>query len=175
MAEKIGVVAFAFGVPSTIRSNQFIASTALEEARACGAPIYTQKDIQINDPQINIERIAEASGSPSPTLRIARGAVRWAHNLGLETLIVVAAEPHMSRCFRDLEYAVREAMRGRLGKKDKAYIYVTTPRHATYHHEFHEWFCPNSEQARTRSREDWEKGERIIRSMPMWLYKLVAS
>jgi hypothetical protein len=37
-----------------------------------------------------------------------------------------------------------------------------------------EWFCPDSTQERTRSREAWDKRERILKFMPFFLYKCIA-
>jgi hypothetical protein len=37
------------------------------------------------------------------------------------------------------------------------------------------WYCPHSTQKRTRSREAWEKRELVLRLMPFWIYKRVAS
>lgn len=58
------VVAFAFGVPSSIRSNLCIAQIALNKARKIGAGmIYTQRDIEI-EPNIAVTRIEEAEEKP---------------------------------------------------------------------------------------------------------------
>lgn len=70
---KRGVVAFGFGVPSTIRSNQLIAELALERSREAEAPIFTQADVQFPSGTHNsVTYVKEVSGEPPPTLRIAR-------------------------------------------------------------------------------------------------------
>ena len=104
-------------------------------------------------------------GEPPPTLRVCRGAVRWAMRLGLDELWIVCAKPHLWRCERDLKYAVSEA---------KAQIAVRICEEVEQYPE-DEWFCSDSTQERTQSREAWDKRERIIKIMPFFVYKLVAS
>ena len=166
MARRVGVVAFAFGVPRTISANRRIANIMKEYSLRYGAPAYTQPDVMLLDSRIEVEYIDEKPGNPSPTLRIARGAVQWARRREISTLLVVAARPHLSRCLRDLDYARRELGYGWLT------IDVCVELHIVSENE---WFCPESTQKRTQTREAWERRERIIRLMPMWLYKLVAS
>ena len=103
-----GIVAFAYGVPDTIRSNRLIAQIALQKARELNAPVYTQNDVNIVS--ILVFRTPEEPGNPPPTLRIARGAVQWAKHPDnrLVELWVVAAKPHLWRCMRDMKAAVQE-------------------------------------------------------------------
>lgn len=162
--EGIGIVAFAFGVPDTIRSNRRIAEIASQKAQQLKVPVYTQLDVRI-EPGIEVEYIDQELNNPPPTLRIARGAVRWAKRLGLGELWVSAAKPHRERCLRDLEQAVREA-----GMQ----IEIRAFKEIRQFPE-DEWFCPDSTQPHTRSREAWDKRERILRFMPFFLYKRVTS
>lgn len=161
--EKPGIVAFAFGVPYAIGSNQRIAQIASQKARELEAPVYTQADIRV-DSGIVVEYTIEEQGNPPPTLRMARGAVQWAKRQGLIELWIVAAKPHLWRVFRDLEEAVRELgdkMRVRACKEIERFPYDS-------------WFCPDSAQARTRSRAVWGVREKILKLMPFWLYKHIA-
>ncbi len=174
MANKIGVVAFAFGAPSKIRSNQIIgriASQIASELKAVG--IYTQADINIEgeikvrqtEDAIEIHQINEEFGNPPPTLRIARGAIKWAKESGIRDIWIVAAEPHIWRALRDTQKAAREA---------GLIINIwATPRINQYKEL--DWFCLDSTQERTQSRADWEKRERVLRHTPFWIYKLIAS
>jgi hypothetical protein len=43
--------------------------------------------------------------------------------------------------------------------------------------EFEEdkWFCPDSDQPRVRTRKEWDKREKILKRMPFFIYKMVAS
>lgn len=161
---KTGIVAFAFGVPATIASNKLIASIASKLAREINAPIYTQADVCV-ETGIRVKYTTEMQGDPPPTLRIARGAVDWAKANGFETLYVIAAEPHIQRCIRDLRYAVAET---------RTNIMVLTN---LKRHDFKtgSWFCLDSTQPRTRSLKAWRSRERILEKLPMWLYKLIAS
>lgn len=161
---KSGVVAFAFGVPSSTRTNLRIARIAMERALIEMAPIYTQRDIAI-DSDFPVEYIEDDQGNPPPTLRIARGAVIWAKRLGIEELWVACASPHLLRCKRDLRYAIRES--------GANIVVLVCP--GVWDHPEEEWYSPESTQPRVRSREAWRKRERIIELMPMFLYKWWAS
>jgi len=159
-----GVIAFAFGVPETILSNRRIAEIASKKAREINGQVYAQLDIRVEE-GIPVEYTKEEPGNPPPTLRIARGAVQWAKRHGLTELWVVAAKPHLWRALRDVQRAVRE---------DGARIEVRVCKEVEQYPE-DSWFCPYSTQDRVRSREAWDKRERILKLMPFWLYKLVAS
>ncbi len=159
-----GVVAFAFGVPETILSNRRIAEIASKKARETSGRVYTQIDIRVEE-GIPVEYTEEEPGNPPPTLRIARGAVQWAKRHGLTELWVVAAKPHLWRALRDVQQAVREAevqIEVRVCKEIEQY-----PKDS--------WFCPDSAQDRVRSREAWDKRENIVKLMPFFVYKRVAS
>jgi hypothetical protein len=162
--KKTGIVAFAFGVPDTILSNRRIAEIASKKARELNGRVYTQLDIRVED-DISVEYTDEKPGNPPPTLRIARGAVQWAKRHGLTELWVVAAKPHLWRALRDVQRAVRE---------DGARIEVRVCKEVEQYPE-DSWFCPDSTQDRVRSRKAWDKRERILKLMPFFLYKCVAS
>lgn len=160
---KEGVVAFAFGVPETILSNRRIARRASKKARELGAPVYTQLDIQIEG-DIKVEYAEEQLGDPPPTLRIAKGAARWAKCEGITRLWIVAAQLHLWRCSRDLVRAVKEV---------GAQIEIQVCRDLNYLSEA-EWFCADSTQKRTQSRKNWESRERILRLVPFFIYRIIA-
>jgi hypothetical protein len=161
-----GIVAFAFGVPDTISSNRRIAEIASEKARELKAPIYTQFDVPIEQGiEVEYADEDEHGSNPPPTLRIARKAVQWAKQRGLRRLWITAAKPHMWRCRRDLNEAVREA-----GAEIQIHICLGIERYPD-----DSWFCPDSEQERVRSGAAWNKRERILKIMPFCVYKLIAS
>lgn len=162
--KKVGVVAFAFGVPYDIKSNRLIAEIASKKARDFHAPVYTQADIQVES-GINVEYTIEKLGDPPPTLRIARGSVSWAQQYQIGTLYVVAAKPHLWRCMRDLRYSVSEL---------RAQIEIQASEEIGQYHES-EWYCSDSVQLRTRSRREWRKRERILELTPICIYRRVAS
>ncbi|MEJ0021282.1 MAG: hypothetical protein WDN47_01730 [Candidatus Doudnabacteria bacterium] len=159
-----GVVAQAFGVPDSIRSNERIAWMAGRKALQLEAPVYTQRDVRIDD-GIEVEYTPEEPGNPPPTLRIVRGAVAWAIRLGIGELWLACAKPHLWRCKRDLEYAIREA-----GVRITVRVCEYVERYPE-----HEWYCADSTQPRVRSEKEWRRRERIIEWMPMFIYKRVAS
>lgn len=161
---KTGVVAFAFGTPESILSNLHIAHIASRKARELGAAVYAQFDVRV-EPGIKVEYTSEKPGNPVPTLRLARGAVQWAKRLELKELWVSAAKPHLWRCLRDLRWAACEAGTN---------IEVRACEAIEQYSE-DVWFCFYSTQERTRSREAWDKRERILKLMPFFLYKLIAS
>jgi hypothetical protein len=160
-----GVVAFAFGAPETILSNRRIAIVASQKARELCAPVYTQLDVRVES-GIQVEYTEEEPGNPPPTLRIARGAVQWAKRHGFTMLFVVAAKPHLWRALRDVRAAVRE---------DGARIGVRACDKGIAQYPGDSWFCPDSAQARTRSSEVWNKRENILKCLPFFVYKRVAS
>lgn len=162
--ETTGIVAFAFGAPDTIRSNQLIAQIAFQKAGKLNAPVYTQLDVRVES-GIEVRYTNEEPGNPPPTLRMARNAVQWAKWKELTELWVVAAKPHIWRALRDVEQAVREAEGG---------IIVRACKEVEWYPE-DSWFCPDSTQDRTRSQKAWNKREKILKFMPMFLYKLVTS
>jgi hypothetical protein len=158
--QTAGIVAFAFGVPDTIRSNQQIAHIASQKARELNAPIYTQLDVRVEQ-GIDVTYTDEEPGDPPPTLIIARGAVQWARERGFTALWVVAAKPHLWRALRDLEQAVHET-----GET----ITVCSCKEIEQYAE-QSWFCPDSIQARVRSRQIWERREGLIKLMPFAVYE----
>lgn len=162
-----GIVAYAFGVPATIRANLTIARIAANKAHELGgAWIYTQSDVQFKEGDcVTAFYMEEEPGNPPPTLRIARGAVRLAMRDRISKLYIVAAKPHMWRALRDTRMAVKEA---------GADIEVI-PCEEVDQYPDHVWFCPDSTQDRTQTREAWEGRERILRIMPYFIYKRVAS
>lgn len=161
---KAGILSFAFGVPKTILSNRRIAKISSQKARELGAPVYTQLDICV-DNGIEVELTEELPGNPPPTLRLARCAVQWARNKNITDLWIVAAKPHLWRCIRDLIHAIWEV---------DAQIEVHVCEEIGQYPE-DEWFCADSTQERTRSRKKWESRELIIKVMPFFIYKLIAS
>ena len=167
---KDGIVAFSFGVPASIRANQQIARIAVNKAQQVGDSmgsgwVYTQADIQFEEGMNVVAFYTTEEGGPPPTLRIARGAVRWAVEQGFSCLWVAAAKPHLWRCLRDLEQAVREV---------GANIEVLACEEIEQYPE-DSWFCPDSTQERVRSREAWDGREKVLKLMPFFLYKRVAS
>jgi hypothetical protein len=161
--KKIGIVAFAFGVPKTIVSNQRIAQIASQKALELNAPVYTQLDVAVGL-GIEVTYTEETPGNPPPTLRIARGAVKWAMQYKIAELMIVAAKPQLWRALRDVKQAVREA---------KAQIEVRACEEIEQYPEYF-WFCPDSTQDRVQSREAWDKRERILKLMPFFVYKRIA-
>lgn len=161
--KNAGIVAFAFGVPDTIRSNRRIARIASQKAREFNAPVYTQLDVPV-EPGIEVKYTDEEFDNPPPTLRIARGAVQWAKRRGFKKLWIVAARPHLRRAFRDVKEAAREA-----GGK----IAIRACKEIEQYPE-DSWFCPDSTQDRVRSRKSWNKREQVLNLLPFFIYKRIA-
>lgn len=159
-----GVVAFAFGMPNTIQPNRRIAEIASKKAKELNGSVYTQLDIRVEE-DILVEYIEEEPGNPPPTLRIARGAVQWAKRHGFTQLWVVAAKPHLWRALRDVQQVVRE-----VGVRIEVYVCKEVEQYPE-----DSWFCPDSTQDRVRSRKAWDKRENIVKLMPFFVYKRIAS
>lgn len=164
--KNVGIVAFAFGVPYTIKSNILLAEIASKNACEFNAPVYTQRDIRLMD-GIEVEYIEEDNGNPPSTLQIARGAIQWAKRKRLVRLMIVAAKPHLWRVLRDLNRAVDED-----NGVPQIRIYIcdeVSDSSEDY------WFCSDSIQKRVRSRDEWNKRERILKILPFFIYKRIAS
>jgi len=159
-----GVVAFAFGVPSSIRSNRLIALIASKRARELDCRVYTQFDVNIL-PGIETTYINQQDNNPPTTLRIARGAVQWAVIHRLTELWIVAAKPCLDRALRDVQQTIRE-----IEAEIKVYVCAEINQYSE-----DSWFCMDSSQPRVRSRKEWRKRERILKLMPFFLYKRIAN
>ncbi len=160
----MGIVAFAFGAPSSTLSNRRIAEIAAQKARLLGVTVYTQYDVEV-DRGIAVAYTCEDVGHPPPTLRIARGAVSWALEFEFTDLFVVAAKPHLWRAHRDLKEAVRE-----VSANIRIYIFAEC---LAYPYE--SWFCADSTQGYTSSRARWRRRERLLKLAPFSVYKRIAS
>ena len=162
---KIGVIAFAFGTPFSISPNVRIACIARKKARELNASIYTQQDVRLITTS-PVEYTDEEHNNPPPTLRIARGAIKWAVRNGIQELWVVAAKPHAWRAMRDLRMARREA---------GASIEINLCLEEIDQYPADSWFSLDSTQERTRTHQAWRNRELILRYLPFWIYKRVAS
>jgi len=159
------VVAFAFGVPNTLRSNRRIAEMASDKAKNLGVPVYTQLEVVPLERGVETVLTEELPPNRVPTLRIARGAVKWAQQGNVNEFWLCAATPHLPRCRRDLSYAIQEA---------NARITVRIVEDTRCHpDEF--WFCPESSQPDTRKQLLWAVRDGILMHLPMRLYSAIAS
>lgn len=171
---KAGVVAFAFGMPGTILSNRRIAEIATKKARELNAPVYTQLDVFVGK-DVRVERIKQKCiDNPPSTLRIARGAVEWAKRNDITELWIVAAKPHLWRARRDVQEVVYEKEGITEFQFPDRMIRVYGCKEVEQYSE-NSWFCSDSLQDKTCSREEWNKRESLIKLIPFFLYKLVAS
>ncbi len=145
---RIGIVAFAFGVPGSIPPNLLIAEFASRAARELNAPIFTQRDVLV-DTDVEVKYIeGEELDFPPPTLRIARAAIQWAKTEGFDLLKAVAAKPHLQRCVRDLRAAAKEE--GAHGIRVFSFMELEKIPESC-------WFSSESTQSRTRSRKAWRR------------------
>ncbi|MCX6740987.1 MAG: hypothetical protein NTY61_01145, partial [Candidatus Parcubacteria bacterium] len=159
-----GTVTFAFGAPASIYSNVLLSQITERLATNIGAPVFTQLDIQLR-PDVDVQRVEEVTGHPPPTLRIARQAIRWARERDIKRLYVVAARPHLWRALRDARQAVCET-----GENIEIRAYGEPGEYSE-----NSWFCPESTQSRTQSRKSWNERERLLKILPFWIYKRIAS
>lgn len=164
---KTGIVAFAFGTPSNIQSNIWIAEIAAQKALQTGAPVYTQMDVNIEEPRVAVIRDPEEiPGQPPSTLRMARNTVRWAKQQRISFLWLIAAKPHLWRAQRDLKAAAKEETGLRL---------AVVPCWKIREIPEQMWFCPESNQIYIRSQMVWERREDILKILPFAIYNYIAS
>jgi len=166
MVDNTGIIAFAFGSPAKIFSNEIIARIAAAEAKRLKGPIYTQRDIRIEfEDGIAVDYTYEESNKPPSTWFICNGAVEWAKQNNFNKLIIVAAKPHLWRCMRDIKKAVQS-----LG------VEITVKACGEIHeYPYQDWFCRESVQLRTRSKIIWTAREWIIKLMPFSFYKMLSN
>jgi hypothetical protein len=166
---RAGIVALAFGMPSSIASNIALKDAANAAAWTLNAPIFTQHDCGIapDDSPIHVEYVTETIGSPPPTLRICRAAALWAEEYRLEELHVVAAPPHLWRCLRDMRMALTERRMDIpvYGFADEALRDAYAPTL---------WFSAHGTQWYTNRAWRWRLRDFILKMTPWWLYSLIA-
>ena len=160
-----GIVAFAFGMPAGISSNAAISRIASGMALEHGAPVLTQRGLVSVAPGIDVSYVDERPDLPASTLEIAFQAIGWAQERGIEQMVVVCAKPHLWRCLRDLQYAIRKS--GRTMALTVAPEVHTTPDEV--------WFCPKSTQGFHRSRARWNVMDFFMRRVPMPVYVKIYS
>jgi hypothetical protein len=168
LEKRKGIVVFGFGSPPTIRANRRLVEIASLEAFWCDEEkisVYSHRDFCFDgEIGMEVDYLEEEPGNPPTTLRIARGAIGWAIQKNIGEIIIVAAKPHLWRAMRDLQFAIREA---------KAEIEVCASGGID---EFEEddWFFSDSEMLRTSSKKAWNRRERILKQMPMFIYRYIA-
>ena len=162
--DRIGIVAFAFGLPPRTITNKIIAYIASQNADRCRAPIYTETNIPV-DVAKRISWHPGNFGEPVALLDLAMGAAEWAEKNSLDKLLVATAKPALGRAMRDLKHALNE--RG-VSIKVEPCIEIDFYYRGV-------WFSPESVLARSRFPLVWWSREIILRFLPMFLYKRVAS
>ena len=160
---KIGIIVFAFGAASHIKSNTILSEIAVKKSKELNAPIFTQRDIVISEEMNNVEYVEEKDKPPS-TLKLAQAAVAWAIKNGIEEIIVVAAKPHLSRVLRDMRMAAKE-YGARLGIEVAEEIFL---------YSSNDWFCPESIQLWTRNNVYWNIRENVLLYIPFPIYKIIS-
>jgi uncharacterized SAM-binding protein YcdF (DUF218 family) len=159
---KVGIIVFAFGAASHIKSNTILAEIAARKAKELNAPIFTQRDISVQE-DVVIEYIDEKENKPPSTWQLAQAAVAWASKNGVEEIIVVAAPPHIPRVLRDMRMAMKEyGARIEVKVAEEIYSYL------------YDWFCPDSKQIWTRNNVYWKIRETILIHLPLTIYKIIS-
>ena len=80
---------------------------AVAKAQEFQSDIFTQKDVSVDSSSVAVHYVNEDDGPP-PTLRIAREAVQLVIKRNLSEIWIACAFPHLWRCIRDLEDAIKE-------------------------------------------------------------------
>ena len=165
-AKKVGVFAFAFGVDCVIMSNVAIAKRAAHAAEYFDAMVFTQLDVHLMG--VSVEYFKPVvPGVYLSTLDLSRWMAKRAKEERLTEIRIVAAQPHVWRCLRDVRAALRAE---RLNILVSVYEFSDD----SYQHS-DIWFCPESEQWYTRTPLAWWCREIILRCLPFGLYSWVTS
>jgi hypothetical protein len=168
---KDGIILCGFSKPGTAPPNRRIVDIGVEHALRLGTPIYAQLDTYVPE-ELGLDVTytdtwADYYEKPTTTLRMARGAVAWAKERGINRLLIVGAKPHLWRCIRDQQMAIKEA---------GAAITVVSPFTDEIHDtKYSSWFFEGSEQPWCRSVWHWLRRETFLYFMPFFIYKMVAS
>lgn len=170
MADQV-ILAFSFGSPCWLKSNQVIAKKTVILAKILNADIFTMKDILINKEFAHYHHVEYAENIINngvnkkylSTLGLIRCFARYAKGKVWEKVWVIAAPQHIGRCLRDLEKTL---------KKENLRIEILIGNDADYDEEF--WYFKDSTQRCTRSPFIWWLREIPLRLLPWWLYKKIA-
>jgi hypothetical protein len=162
--EKHGVAAFAFGAPKDLPSNIALGKIAAQKTLLYNASLFTQTDIPIQDHRIDFTFVKLDLGAQPPTYYMAKEAILWAVRKEVSILDVVAQPDHLYRVMRDLVY-----WRDFYKMKERIVIRQCKEELEGIGDEM--WFSLASEQARTQTRQEWEKREERIMRMPFWMYR----
>ncbi len=174
LTTRNAVFAFAFGAPHTLLSNRQIASDAVTEAfRYHALLVCTQLDVKLEESlklmrfrdSVHIYEVPENPGTPWPTLRLARAYVRKAKDLKCDRVVIAAAQPHVWRCIRDVRMACEEER----WRMDLVLGEGTTFKKVVY------WYSSQSTQWWTTNARLWWLRETMLRAMPKFLYRSLAS
>ncbi len=160
---KTGIVAFAFGLPPQIKANRMIALIVEQKAMELKIPIYTERNIPLQETEIQVAYIRHKPGVAVETLRLAREAVLWAGRNQLTKLLVVAAKPHVKRSMRDLTHIIqKEGISLELEEVQEIDSY-----------SYNEWFSPESVLPHARLPWLWRLREVFFKWLPMPLYEFL--
>lgn len=166
-AEKVLIVAFAFATPPEAFVNGVLRREVChlqQNVFADKAWVFTQPDLATGLEDIfKLKTIDEEEGKPSPTLRIARQAAKWAKELGSSEIHLVGAAPHMWRIVRDMKAVLREA------KMKLPVVVERIPEVGWFG-----WFHKSSTQKRTQSAFAWYQRDLILWLIPYFIYKRIA-
>lgn len=166
---RYGIVGLAFGADYDIEANVTIGKVVTDLSRRYKADIFIQRDIPTYvmnmSPNRHIDWTNEEEGYPPPTLQICREAVAWATKNRVETVILVAAPPHIWRCQKDFFLAMQEVRAFNLHVM--TFNMMDNPNR---------WYCQDSTQWRTRSTWRWWSREiplRLLMLLCPSLYKKI--
>jgi len=150
---KNGVAVFPFGSLPQNRSNIILGRIASKWAETNNAEVITQQKIIIRK---GVETTYIDYPNPS-TIRISYEVVDWIKARNIENLCIVAANPHIARCMRDLQY---------LFIKTRYYPKIICPEELGDYPEYI-WF-----QNKT-SEKKWKIRESILLNFPIEIYEFI--
>ena len=135
------------------------------EALSTDKTIFTQDDVPIEtDLTLTVKRIKQKPGKKPPsTVRIVIEGLAYAKENGFNSIVIVAAKPHLRRCKRDVEQVIKD---------EGLNMTYSVPQEIELSKN-NEWFCKG--QTYHRSWTIFRIREQILLHTPFWLYRLVTS
>ncbi len=163
------MVVYPFGCPNNIESNKTLALITANKVKESkenkNITVFTQYDILLDE---TIEALTirpdEIMNNPFTTYELSLKAVEWAIENKVTKISIIAAKPHIDRCYRDITY---------IAEQKKLEINFEKCKEVYSKHYKKSWFCEESKEWWTRSPWLWWPREMMLLLTPIYFYKKI--